>query len=181
MKVHVFIDGDNLFFLQKDDLGWRIDFQKFIEFCKQYGDIEAATYYLGTTGDAFDKKAFYSRLASFGYKVVSRPIKEIRTPNGDTVYKSNLDMIMVRDMCLAISHYDSVVLVTGDGDFDCILETLAAAGKKFKIISTKRFASSIMKQMAGMDFVDLHEYRKELELDVDCGWMVDEVNDKGSE
>jgi uncharacterized LabA/DUF88 family protein len=172
MIVHLYIDGDNLFYLQKDDLGWRLDFEKLLKFCKQFGDLERAAYYIGSyKDDTSEKKAFFARLVDFGYQIVSKPVKEVKLENGDMFHKSNLDMVMLRDICLNNPYYDLAIIVTGDGDFDCILEAFRAMGKKFKVISTRRFSASILKAIAGMDFIDFHDHREKLELSLDTGWL----------
>jgi len=45
-KAGIFIDEANLFYSQKA-LGWRIDWQKVLEFFNQFYNIEIARYYMG--------------------------------------------------------------------------------------------------------------------------------------
>lgn len=48
MRVSVFIDGANFFFMQRDGLKWFADPKKMLEYIEnQYGEIADAFYYIG--------------------------------------------------------------------------------------------------------------------------------------
>lgn len=61
-----------------------------------------------------------------GYEIIS---KEIVFIEGKAT-KGNLDSEIIRDIYEKINEYDTLILLSGDGDFTCILESLKTHGKK---------------------------------------------------
>ena len=60
-KVAIFLDGGNLFFTQKK-LGWKIDSEKLLSYCKKHGEVVEAIYYTGVSQDINQIK-FLDKLA----------------------------------------------------------------------------------------------------------------------
>lgn len=158
MRVSVFVDGANFFFMQKDGLGWFADPKKLLDCIEtQYGDISDAFYYIGKDAppDA-RQQAFLDALPGMGFSVVSKQIKTIYdAKTGTTKKKANLDIEIVLDMFNTIESYDLAVLVSGDGDFDRALQLLKARGKKSVVISTAGFIASELRATAGRHYIDL--------------------------
>ncbi|MFZ7128577.1 MAG: NYN domain-containing protein [Desulfobacterales bacterium] len=165
MRIAVFVDGSNYFFMQKDGLKWWIDAEKLLDYLARDGEIVDATYYVGVGApqEAY-QQAFLNRLMDIGYALETKEIKEIFDDvSGEIKKKANLDIEIVLDMFNTIDNYDMAVLVSGDGDFERPLRMLRARGKKFKVVSTKGFIAYELKKVAGMHYVDVNELRSELE------------------
>ncbi len=161
MRIAIFIDGDNLFYTQRDFLKWRIDFKRFLDYWATEGKVVEASYYTGQEKEESEgREGFLKSLASLGYRIVRRPVKE-NVLNGTR--KVNLDTTIVRDICLSLDGFDFAVIVTGDSDFDCILETLRQRGKNYQIFSTQGCVANELKQTAGMYYKDLMQYRNQFE------------------
>lgn len=47
-KIAVFLDEANCFYTQKK-MGWSIDAEKLLNYCKEYGEVVEATYYTGAS------------------------------------------------------------------------------------------------------------------------------------
>lgn len=158
MRVSVFVDGANLFFMQKEGLGWFADLKKLLDYIEvQYGEIADAFYYIGKDAppDA-RQQSFLDALPSMGYSVVSKPIKTIfDAKTGTTKKKANLDIEIVLDMFNTIDSYDLAVLVSGDGDFDRALQLLKARGKKTVVVATTGFIASELRATVGRHYIDL--------------------------
>jgi len=95
-NVGVFIDEANLFYIQKE-LGWKVDWQKFITILKKDFNIKFVRYYLGMplSGPAKIKnQKFKAKLESFGYTVITKPLKKIYIDKklGKFEYKCNFDV-----------------------------------------------------------------------------------------
>lgn len=153
-RVAIFLDGSNLFFTQKK-LGWNIDSEKLLNYCRSYGELVEALYYTGENHDGNQKK-FLDKLAYIGYSLVTKPVKTICDyVTGQTTQKANLDIEIVLDMFNMIDRYDMAILISGDGDFERALTSLKSRGKEIKVISTRGCVASELVHTAGINYVDL--------------------------
>lgn len=164
MRISVFVDGANFFYMQKDRLHWWIDPKKLLEWIKRKGEIVDAYYYVGIDSRAEPQQEnFLKALTYMGYCLVTKELKTICGEDGIDRRKANLDIEIVLDMFNTIEHYDMAVLVSGDADFERPLELLRARGKKFLVLSTQGFVAREIRAVAGMHFVDFQELRAEVE------------------
>ena len=155
--VHLYVDGDNLLYLQKER-GWWIDQKKFLDFFKKrYPALSEAYYYssLPTEGkEGVPRKKFFTLLSMLGYRVVTRVPKPERK-NGMVAIRGCSDMLMCRDIILDLDRYGTCILVTGDGDFSCVIETLRARGKNFLVVSSPPVIGEELRKVAGMNYLSL--------------------------
>ena len=161
-KVAVFLDGANIFYSQKK-MGWSIDAEKLLDFCKEFGALTEATYYTGVSPESNQKK-FLDKLAYIGYALITKPVKSITDPEtGDTLQKANLDIEIVLDMFNMIDRYDMAILISGDGDFERAVHQLKSRGKEVKVISTRGFVASELVHAVGIHYIDLLSIRERIE------------------
>jgi len=165
MKISVFVDGANFFFMQKEGLKWFADPKKILDYIEQYGEIEDAFYYIGRDAPPEAKQdAFLKALPSMGYSLVTKQIKTIfDSKTGKNKKKANLDIEIVLDMFNTIEHYDMAVLISGDGDFERALRLLKARGKKYMVIATEQFVARELRDVAGRHYIDLKDIKPEIE------------------
>lgn len=165
MRVAVFVDGSNFFFMQKDDLGWFADPKKLLDYIEdKFGIIEDAYYYVGQdTPPEAQQKAFLDKLPDMGYSLVSKQIKTITASDGTTKKKANLDIEIVLDMFNTIDNYDYAVLVSGDGDFERALTLLKSRGKKFTVVATDKYMASELRSVVGRHYIRLNDIKSEVE------------------
>lgn len=165
-KIAVYVDSSNLFFTQKNFLGWWVDPGKILTYLKRYGEVVEANYYMSLFDGSTPGKDKFRRFLSYvGYSVIARQVKHIECADGTTKDKCDLDIKIATDMLMAVDLYDMAVLVSGDGDFCCVLEALKARGKEFKVLSTDRIISRELRELAGMNYIDLDTIRDEIERD----------------
>lgn len=114
MRVSVFIDGANFFFMQRDGLKWFADPKKMLEYIEnRYGEIADAFYYIGKDAppDA-RQQAFLSALPEMGFSVVTKQIKTIYdSKNGTIRKKANLDIEIVLDMFIVVAVPQTVFVI----------------------------------------------------------------------
>ncbi|MBE6738044.1 MAG: NYN domain-containing protein [Ruminococcaceae bacterium] len=152
-KIAVFLDGANLFYTQKK-LGWNIDSERLLEYCKELGEVVEATYYIGKAQEGNSKK-FLDKLSYIGYSLETKPIKNIYDQEGNlSCRKANLDIEIVLDMFNMIDRYDLAILISGDGDFERPLQILKSRGKEVKVISTKGIVASELIHVTGLHYID---------------------------
>jgi uncharacterized LabA/DUF88 family protein len=90
-----------------------------------------------------DNKNLYRRLKSFGYELVFKPTvtDHLGKPKG------NVDAeLVLYSAAIEFENYDTAVIVTGDGDFYCLLDFLEKKKKLSKIlIPNRKSESSLLK------------------------------------
>ena len=161
-KVAIFMDGANSFYTQKK-MGWQIDAEKLLNYCKEYGEIVEAVYYSGDTDDV-KQRSFLNKLAYIGYSLETKPVKTIRDyETGETSQKANLDVEIVLDMFNMIDRYDMAILISGDGDFERALRQLKSRGKEVKVISTRGCVATELVHAMGINYIDLLAIRETVE------------------
>ena len=143
-KASVFIDASNVYYSQ-NKLKWRIDFKKFLDYLKQETDLQEIYYY--TARDlSFEKQTkFISFLEKIGYKVRSKNIKFIKnkSENKSGFYKGNLDVELTIDILETKNKYNTIILVSGDSDFEPLLRLMKKKYKKRCLVMATKHSISI--------------------------------------
>jgi uncharacterized LabA/DUF88 family protein len=162
MRISVFVDGANFFYMQKK-LGWWIDPKKLLDFVKTKGEIVDAVYYVGVEAPPEARQqGFLNFLGRVGFSLETKTLKTIIQDDGSEKKKANLDIEIVLDMFNTIEHYDMAVLLSGDGDFERPLRLLKARGKRFLILSTQGFIAKEIREVAGMHYIDVRDIREQI-------------------
>lgn len=98
-----------------------------------------------------------------GYIVIFKPT--LTLPNGKV--KGNVDAELVLHAMVEYQKYDKAVIVTGDGDFYCLVDYLIKQDKLLKLMipNEKKFSSLYRKVMSHIVFMnnlkEKLEYRKD--------------------
>lgn len=134
---YAFIDSQNLN-LGIKDLGWDLDFRKFRIFLKNKFRVEKAFLFLGYIAKY---KKLYSQLSSCDYILVFKPVIQ----NHYGKIKGNIDAELVMHTMKELRNFDKAVIVSGDGDFYCLIEYLIELSKlKTILIPNKRSCSTLL-------------------------------------
>ncbi len=159
-RAGIFIDGTNLYFIQKNYLNTKIDIVKFVEYFRRFYSIYNVFFYLAYREEDEKQEKFYRMLAFSGITVVRKPLKHL--PDGSL--KGNLDVEMVIDMLLTKDNYDVAVLCSGDSDFEKLINVLRSFGKEVVCVST-RDSSSIEVVNASDRYIDLKDIIEDIKLE----------------
>jgi len=164
-RVSLFVDGANMYYAQKR-LGWFIDYRRVLAHFAWHGDRELseAYYFTGTESQPRGREnAFFEYLMHAGYTVRAKSIKLVTDDvTGETVEKANLDIEMVIDIFNTMSRYDTCVLMTGDGDFERVLEVLRVRGKRVVVACLPEMTARELRNAAGANFVDLRQLEPDI-------------------
>ncbi len=76
------------------------------------------------------QKKFILALAQMGYRVITKPVRVM--PDGSK--KVNLDIEITLHIVSQASHYDEIVLISGDGELTPVVNYLIFNGKKVTVI-----------------------------------------------
>jgi len=98
---------------------------------------------------------FYKRL----YIVVFKPTLFYKDEDGNEQLKGNVDAELVLHSMIEYQNYDKAVIVTGDGDFHCLIEYLEKQGKLGRLLipNRKRYSRLLWKFRKYMDFLNYLE------------------------
>jgi len=110
------------------------------------------------------KVKFYIKLGQFGYKLLLKPVKMYREPDGRTTKKANCDVDMTFDLMYHLKEYSGALVLSGDGDFVVVLKHLKKMGKKVIILARGERTAREIRQLAGGDFRDFSRLRTKLEF-----------------
>ncbi|MFH1855919.1 MAG: NYN domain-containing protein [Candidatus Omnitrophota bacterium] len=155
---YAFIDSQNLNLSIKDQ-GWQLDFKRFRKYLEDKYAVTKAFIFIGYIPT---NQILYTRLQEYGYILIFKPT--LFLPNGKP--KGNIDAELVLHTMLEYENYDKAMIVSGDGDFHCLIEHLARENKLLKIVIPNRrdFSSLLRKFVPQMLFMnglkDKLEYKK---------------------
>lgn len=114
--IYAFIDSNNLYLGVKDQ-GWILDFARFRVYLKDKYNVVKAFLCIGYVKG---NERLYKNLQEAGYICIFKPTLEL--PDGEI--KGNVDAELVLHTMIHIQNFDKALIVTGDGDFHCLIEHL---------------------------------------------------------
>jgi uncharacterized LabA/DUF88 family protein len=139
---YAFIDAQNLYQGVKSQ-GWEIDYRKFRRYLREKYCVTQAFTFIGYVQG---NQRIYDYLASCGYRIVFKPTVVIHEGTTETV-KGNVDAeLVLHSAAIEYENYDQAVIITGDGDFACLVEFLVENGKLCRILVPSRTYSRLLRQ-----------------------------------
>lgn len=139
-KILVMIDAANLESSVKS-LGWWIDYIKLRDLFKNGNLVEIRDYCVHHNTDNQNK--FFTFLKRNGFVLITKPLKIIKAEDisrGD-IRKANFDVEIAVDTMELTDNFDTLVLFSGDSDFNYLLKKLKGENKNILVISTKYHVS----------------------------------------
>lgn len=135
-----FIDGQNLH-LSIEGLGWSLDYRRFRRYLAEKYGVAKAFLFIGYVRK---HARLYAFLEDSGYVCVFRPTLMW----SDGTLKGNCDAELVLHAMIEIGNYDKAVIISGDGDFHCLVRYLITLGKLEKmLVPNKGKYSSLLKHL----------------------------------
>ena len=115
-KNFAFIDSQNLN-LGIQSQGWKLDWRKFRQYLRDKYQISKAYLFIGYVDG---NSPLYTYLQTVGYILIFKPTLEL--PDGKV--KGNVDAELVLHTMIEYPNYTKAMIVSGDGDFYCLVEYL---------------------------------------------------------
>ena len=145
---YAFIDSQNLN-LSVRAQGWVLDFAKFRRYLHEKYAVAKAFLFIGYV---YENQNLYINLQKDGYILVFKPT--LRLPDGKV--KGNVDAELVLHAMIEYNNYDRALIITGDGDFYCLVDHLLKNGKLLKLMipDKNRFSSLFRKMMPQIIFMN---------------------------
>ncbi len=133
---YAFIDSQNLNLAIRDQ-GWRLDWRRFRIYLQEKYHVQKAYVFVGYLSA---NEKLYQALRTYGYELVFKPIVMY---DGGKV-KGNVDAELVLHAMIEYERYDQAVIVTGDGDFYCLVKYLLEQNKLSRMVIPNKYQYSIL-------------------------------------
>jgi len=139
LNNYAFIDSQNLHLAIKNQ-SWEIDFARFRKYLSDKFNVTKAFLCIGYVPN---NQGLYTDLQKDGYILIFKPT--LILPSGKV--KGNVDAELVLQTMIEWENFDKCVIVTGDGDFHCLVKYLVKKEKlAYLVIPNKYKFSSLLKK-----------------------------------
>jgi len=160
-RVLVMIDVANLESAVKS-LGWWIDYIKLRNLFNKENLVGIRDYCVRHDTDNQDK--FFTFLKRNRFTLITKPLKVIKPEDilkGD-IRKANFDVEITVDTMEMINSFDTLVLFSGDSDFNYLLRKLRNENKNVIVISAKHHISKELIESSNK-YIDLKKLKSLIE------------------
>ena len=147
LVTYAFIDSQNLNLGVKSQ-GWKLDYGKFRQYLTTKYGVKKTFLFIGYIEG---NQSLYTYLQSVGYICVFKPTLEVVSRNGQTKkvkIKGNVDAELVLHAMIEWKNYHRAIIVSGDGDFHCLIDHLVKNDKLLKIVAPSQKYSSLLRKFA---------------------------------
>ena len=124
---YAFIDTQNLN-LRIQELGWKLSNKRFRRYLTHRYHVSRAYLFIGYLPSQAN---LYRSLQEADYILIFKPVLEIKA----RAVKGNVDAELVLHAMIQYPNYGKAIIVTGDGDFACLVEYLHAQDKLKRVLS----------------------------------------------
>ncbi len=154
--IYAFIDSQNLN-LGVRVLGWKLDFERFRVYLSDKLNVSKAFLFIGYMSK-YEK--LYDALKSYGYELIFKQV--IGDASGKP--KGNVDAELVLWAAnVEWQNYSKAVVVSGDGDFYCLLKLLQEKRRLERLIVPARYSESTLLKPFDAYKLYVENHRKKLE------------------
>ncbi|MCC5901981.1 MAG: NYN domain-containing protein [Halomonas sp.] len=151
IKVAIFVDIQNVYYTVREAYGRNFDYNKFWAQATANRDVVKAVCYAIDRGDK-KQREFQNILRAIGFDVKLKPF--IQRSDGSA--KGDWDVGIALDAMEYAEQADVIVLVSGDGDFDLLVNKIRVKhGKKVEVYGVPQLtAASLMSEASEFIAID---------------------------
>ncbi|MBD3250300.1 MAG: NYN domain-containing protein [Candidatus Pacebacteria bacterium] len=153
-RVGIFIDVSNMYMSAQHMYKTNVDFRQVMKTAVAGRKLVRAFAYVIETEEGKEKD-FISALEDLGYEVRTKPLQIFK----GGAKKGDWDVGLAIDVVRLTPLLDTVVLVSGDGDYVDLLEYLRGHGRRTEVIAFGETTSRRLLDEAD-EFIDLSEDKK---------------------
>lgn len=139
--IYAFIDSQNLN-LGVRSCGWKLDWRKFRQYLRNKYGVKKAYLFIGQVAG---NESLYTYLQECGYLLIFKPTLEYKI-GGKVKIKGNVDAELVLHTMIQLENYDKAIIVSGDGDFYCLVEYLEKKRKLMRILVPNSKFSGLLRK-----------------------------------
>lgn len=150
MKVNVYIDGNNLYRSAKE-LGFDIDYKKFRGWLRQKYNTTNVYLFIGLVPE---RVKFYKHLQECGFILI---FKQTISVEGKVKGNCDAELVLNATSDFYTKAFDKCLLVTGDGDFGCLVEFLSTNSVLNGVIAPNEKKCSILLKNKNIEITFLND------------------------
>lgn len=155
-RVGIFLDIQNIYHSAKHLYNSRINFQELVKSLTKDRVLVRAIAYVVKSDTAAGEESFFDALRKTGFELRSKDLQIY--PDGSK--KADWDIGMAVDAVRMASSLDTIILVTGDGDFIPLVEYLKVGlGKHVEVAGFSKTSSGKLKEVAE-PFIEIEKIPK---------------------
>ena len=154
------MDVQNLYYSARSLYNARVNFGNILKAVVGERKLVRAIAYVIKASIPEEKK-FFAALEKSGYEVKSKDLQIF--PGG--AKKGDWDVGITMDMVQMMAKLDTIVLVSGDGDYVDAINYLKANGTRVEAVAFGRSTSAKLKEVVD-DFVDLDAYHAKVTMPI---------------
>lgn len=150
-----FIDSQNVY-LSIKTLGWKIDWKRFRVYLRELYGVEEAYLFIGFMEE---NNYLYKELQNAGFICIFKPVLK----NKDGVVKGNVDAELVLETMIQYDKFNKAVIVTGDGDFYCLVHHLLKNNKlETVLVPNHHKYSALLKKFAKKNIAFMNDLKNKI-------------------
>ena len=154
-RVGIFVDVQNMYYSARNIYNAKVNFKAILEQAVSSRTLIRAIAYV-IKADVKEEKNFFDVLGTIGYEVKAKDLQIFFGGHK----KGDWDIGIAMDTIELAPKLDTVILVSGDGDFVPLVQHLRRAlGCRVEVIAFGKSVSSKLKEEADL-FVDLDKNKK---------------------
>lgn len=142
-RVGIFVDVQNIYYAARDQYGGKIDYQKLLDLVVDGRRVVEAYAYVVHSPEV-DQTPFTDMLTRKGFIVRTKNL--ITRVDGTT--KGDWDIGIVLDILESVDELDTVILVSGDGDFVDLVNMLRSRDVKVEVAAFPASTSVALSSVA---------------------------------
>lgn len=151
-RIAVFIDVQNMYHSARNLHGARVNFKAVVDAAVADRKLIRSFAYVVSTKTG-EEKPFFEALIKEG---IETRVKELQEFYGGAK-KADWDVGMAIDAVRTADIVDTIVIVSGDGDFIPLVDYLKGRGRRVEVAAFGRTTSQKLKEAAD-DFLDIEDY-----------------------
>ena len=149
-KINIYIDGNNLYRSAKE-LGFEIDYKKFRGWLRQKYNPTNTYLFIGLVPS---RTAFYEHLQECGFILI---FKQTISVAGTIKGNCDAELVLKTVSDFYTKAFTSCILITGDGDFGCLVEFLQTNKAIGRILSPDEKKCSILLRNKNVEITFLND------------------------
>lgn len=146
---------------KSDDLCWSVDYEKLKNFFKNHGKIAYSRFYTPDFETENQTRFFYFLGKHLKYKIIAKPLKKYSDHTPEKPHrKANFDVELSIDATFYMNKFDTLILFSGDCDFEYLLKFMRGHGR-IAIVFSK--SGHVAKELppASSHYFDILDFRHE--------------------
>ncbi len=149
-RIYIYIDGANLH-RAAVELGYHIDYKKFRGWLRQKYNPQQVYLFIGLVPS---KTKLYEYLQRCGFVLV---FKQTLSVDGEIKGNCDAELVLRTTAHFYEKEYDQCILLSGDGDFGCLVEFLAEKKAMHSILAPNKKKCSFLLRNKNTELVFLND------------------------